>query len=537
MSLTPPAAEAYHYPLLIKQLLTGSNGTAAKQEIISNTGDTHLRLSYADFRQRIAQLAHTLRDSGISEGMRVGVMDWDTHRYLECFFAVPMMGAVLHTINVRLSPAQVLYTINHGEPDLIIVHQNFMPLIEEIQAGFERDIVIIPIGDGTGYEDWIADAPVSFDFPDFDENQAATMFYTTGTTGNPKGVSYSHRQLVLHTLGLVAGFGAFPGNAGFHRGDVYMPLTPLFHVHGWGFPYAATMLGLRQVYPSRYTPDSVLRLIATEGVTFSHCVPTILAMLLDHRDCQQTDLCQWKVIIGGAALARGLQERAAAMGISLHAAYGMSETCPFLTMGDLASNDSDAQAQTGFPGPLVDVRVVTPDRQDVPHDGETTGEVVVRAPWLTLGYLRNQQASDELWAGGYLHTGDVGYMREDGSLQITDRLKDVIKTGGEWISSLALENIASSCSGIEDVAAIGVPHAKWGERPVLVAQLEKDADPNRVRQSVIAEIQSRVDVGELSKWAIPDEVCFVDQLPKTSVGKLDKKVIRKNLLARSEGTV
>ena len=200
MSLTPPAAEAYHYPLLIKQLLTGSSGTAAKQEIISNTGDTHLRLSYADFRQRIAQLAHTLRDSGISEGMRVGVMDWDTHRYLECFFAVPMMGAVLHTINVRLSPAQVLYTINHGEPDLIIVHQDFMPLIEEIQAGFERDIVIIPIGDGTGYEDWIADAPVSFDFPDFDENQAATMFYTTGTTGNPKGVSYSHRQLVLHTF-------------------------------------------------------------------------------------------------------------------------------------------------------------------------------------------------------------------------------------------------------------------------------------------------------------------------------------------------
>ena len=215
----------------------------------------------------------------------------------------------------------------------------------------------------------------------------------------------------------------------------------------------------------------------------------------------------------------------------------MSETCPFLTVADLTSNNLDAQAQTGFSGPLVDIRVVTPDMRNVPHDGETTGEVVARAPWLTQGYLGNKQASDELWAGGYLHTGDVGYIREDGSLQITDRLKDVIKTGGEWISSLALENIASSCSGIEDVAAIGTPHEQWGERPVLVAQLAKDAEPDVTRRSVIANIQSRVDAGELSKWAIPDEICFVDQLPKTSVGKLDKKVIRKNLLARSEGTV
>ena len=531
MPTLSPSPNTYGYPLLIKHLLAGSQLASASQEIVSGT---EMRLSYADLGKRVRQLANTLQASGIREGMRVGVMDWDTHRYLECFFAIPMMGASLFTINVRLSPAQVLYTINHGRPDLIIVHRDFMPLIEGIKLDFDRDIIIAPIGEGEGYEEWIGEAPDNFDFPDFDENQTATLFYTTGTTSNPKGVSYSHRQLVLHTLGLIAGFGAWPENAGFHRGDVYMPLTPLFHVHGWGFPYAATMLGLRQVYPGRYDPDIILRFISDEGVTFSHCVPTVLSMVLDHPNCPQTDLHRWKVIIGGAALPRSLQTRAATAGISLHAAYGMSETCPFLTVANLSSDDPEVQAQTGFPGPLVDLRVVTPDMKDVPHDGETTGEVVARAPWLTQGYLDNAQASDELWDGGYLHTGDVGYIRENGSLQITDRLKDVIKTGGEWISSLALENIASSCSGVEDVAAIGLPHAKWGERPVLVAQAANDADPDFVRLNVMKEIKSRVDAGEISKWAVPDKLIFVDRLPKTSVGKLDKKLVRQDLSTRSE---
>ncbi len=529
MTFIPPPDQEHHSPLLIKQLLIRSSLVSTKQEIISGS-DT--RLTYAEFNARIGRLANTLSSAGICEGKRVGVMDWDTHRYLECFFAIPMMGAVLHTINVRLSPKQILYTINHGQPDLIIVHQEFMPLIDEIQSGFERDITIIPIGDGVGYEDWVSGATANYDFPDFDENQPATLFYTTGTTGKPKGVSYSHRQLLLHTLGVVAGFGAYPGNSGFHRGDVYMPLTPLFHVHGWGFPYAATMLGLRQVYPGRYSPDLILKLIASEGVTFSHCVPTILSMVLDHPDCTQVDLSQWKVIIGGSALPRSLQDRAEAMGISLHAAYGMSETCPFLTVADLSSSDPEIRAQTGFPGPLVDLRVVTPDMRDVPHDAATTGEVVVRAPWLAQGYFGNLEASDALWSGGYLHTGDVGYIRENGSLQITDRLKDVIKTGGEWISSLELENIASTCIGIKEVAAIGRPDTKWGERPLLVAQLDEDSDPDLVRKNVLEEIQSHVDSGALSKWAVPDTIIFVNQLPKTSVGKLDKKAMRQDILSR-----
>lgn len=519
------------YPLLIKQILTKSSVMSFSQEIVSNP---NVRLNYHEFTGRLGRLANSLTAKGISEKMRVGVMDWDTHRYLEYFFAVPMMGAALHTINVRLSPKQVLYTINHAKPDLIIVHQDFMPLIEEIKSDFECEIIIIPIGYGEKYEEWISRSSTSFNFPEFDENRTATLFYTTGTTGDPKGVSYSHRQLVLHTLGLLAGFGVFSGNSGLHRDDVYMPLTPLFHVHGWGFPYAATMLGLRQVYPNRYDPETILRLIDSEAVTFSHCVPTVLSMLLDHPHSKKVNLSRWKVIIGGSALSKSLQRRASEFGIRLHAAYGMSETCPFLTVADLSSTDPDTQSQTGFSAPLVDLRVVTPDMHDVPNDGVTTGEIVVRAPWLTKGYMGNLKASNDLWSNGYLHTGDVGFIRENGSLQVTDRLKDVIKTGGEWISSLTLENIASSCSGIEEVAAIGIPNEKWGERVVLVVKLLNNAVPDLIRQDLLRKFREHVELGEISKWAIPDNIFYVEQLPKTSVGKLDKKVMRKNVLNLNE---
>ena len=519
------------YPLLIKQILTKSSVISFSQEIVSNP---NVRLNYHDFTGRLGRLANSLTAKGISEKMRVGVMDWDTHRYLEYFFAVPMMGAALHTINVRLSPKQVLYTINHAKPDLIIVHQDFMPLIEEIKSDFECETVIIPIGYGEKYEEWISRSSTSFNFPEFDENRTATLFYTTGTTGDPKGVSYSHRQLVLHTLGLLAGFGVFSGNSGLHRDDVYMPLTPLFHVHGWGFPYAATMLGLRQVYPNRYDPETILRLIDSEAVTFSHCVPTVLSMLLDHPHSKKVNLSRWKVIIGGSALSKSLQRRASELGIRLHAAYGMSETCPFLTVADLSSTDPDIQSQTGFSAPLVDLRVVTPDMHDVPNDGVTTGEIVVRAPWLTKGYMGNLKASNDLWSNGYLHTGDVGFIRKNGSLQVTDRLKDVIKTGGEWISSLTLENIASSCSGVEEVAAIGIPNEKWGERVVLVVKLLNNAVPDLIRQDLLRKFREHVELGEISKWAIPDNIFYVEQLPKTSVGKLDKKVMRKNVLNLNE---
>ena len=473
-------------------------------------------------------------------------MDWDNHRYLECFFAVPMMGAVLHTINVRLSPEQILYTINHAEDDVILVHSDFIPIIEQIEDRFERPVKLVFLREGSQqklpglceveYEAMLAATSEDFDFIDFDENTPATTFYTTGTTGDPKGVFYSHRQLVLHTMALLAGLGSGDGSSRFHRGDVYMPITPMFHVHGWGMPYAATLMGVKQVYPGRYEPAALLGLIEREGVTFSHCVPTILHMLLSAPEAAQVDLSNWKVIIGGSAMSQGLAKTAVERGINVFAAYGLSESCPFLTTAELSGVDKvtiDDQSvarrcRTGQPTVLVELRVVDSEMNDLPRDGASTGEVVVRSPWLTQGYCGNQEGSEALWQGGYMHTGDVGYIDESGSLQITDRMKDIIKSGGEWISSLELEDIVSRCAGVSEVAAIGIEDERWGERPMLLVTRSPEVADMISEEDILKVIRQRVDIGELSKWATPERIEFVSELPRTSVGKLDKKAMRAN---------
>ena len=533
-----------HSRLVIGRLLTAP-AVRNPDEILYDAaanGGAGRRLSYGQFQGRIARLGAALARLGLGPGATVAVMDWDSVRYLECFFAVPMAGATLHTVNIRLSPEQILYTINHAMDDAILCHSDFLPVLLPLLPRIARPVKLVLLTDAADaplppgfvgeYEALLAAETGDFVFPDLAEDTRATLFYTTGTTGDPKGVSYSHRQLVLHTLAVTAGLGTVPGQGGIKQGDVYMPITPLFHVHGWGFPYIATFLGLRQIYPGRYDPARLLSLIAAHRVTFSHCVPTILAMLLAAPGAAAVDLTRWKVLIGGAALPEGLAARARARGIDVHAAYGMSETCPFLTIADMsASQHSDEIAlrtATGRPAPLVELRVVGPDLADVPHDARTTGEVVVRAPWLTDGYLRAEAASAELWAGGWLHTGDVGHMSANGTLRITDRLKDVIKSGGEWVSSLALESIASTAPGVAEVAAVGVPDERWGERPVLVAALtEGDAAEAAIRQRIGAAIAA----GDLPKWAAPERICRVASLPKTSVGKIDKKLIRKMLAA------
>lgn len=533
-----------HSRLVIGRLLTAPavrNPDESLYDAAAN-GGAGRRLSYGQFQGRIARLGATLARLGLGPGATVAVMDWDSVRYLECFFAVPMAGATLHTVNIRLSPEQILYTINHAMDDAILCHSDFLPVLLPLLPRIARPVKLVlltdaadaplPPGFAGEYEALLAAETGDFVFPDLAEDTRATLFYTTGTTGDPKGVSYSHRQLVLHTLAVTAGLGTVPGQGGIKQGDVYMPITPLFHVHGWGFPYIATFLGLRQIYPGRYDPARLLSLIAAHRVTFSHCVPTILAMLLAAPGAAAVDLTRWKVLIGGAALPEGLAARARARGIDVHAAYGMSETCPFLTIADMAasqhSDEIALRTATGRPAPLVELRVVGPDLADVPHDARTTGEVVVRAPWLTDGYLRAEAASAELWAGGWLHTGDVGHMSANGTLRITDRLKDVIKSGGEWVSSLALESIASTAPGVAEVAAVGVPDERWGERPVLVAALtEGDAAEAAIRQRIGAAIAA----GDLPKWAAPERICRVASLPKTSVGKIDKKLIRKMLAA------
>jgi len=339
---------------------------------------------------------------------------------------------------------------------------------------------------------------------------------------------------MLHTLA-VAVMLATPSDQGrLHRDDVYMPITPMFHVHAWGIPYIATMLGLKQVYPGRYEPDSLLKAIRDEHVTYSHCVPTILHMLLSSPLIDEIDLSNWKVIIGGSAMPRGLAEAGLARGIDLFSGYGMSETCPVLTVAqfdyDLAEADVAAQidvrCRAGRVVPLVDLQIVDESMSVKAADGVTTGEVVVRTPWNTQGYFSNPEGSAELWRGGYLHTGDIGTLDARGYLQITDRVKDVIKTGGEWVSSVALEDIVSTVDGVSEVAAIGVPDDRWGERPMV---LIVKADGSNVDEAAIrARIQARIDTGEQSKWAMPDRIEFVSEIARTSVGKINKKVLRES---------
>ena len=529
------------FPLLIKSLLRTPLQIAPDVEIVS---DGLMRYSYRTFEGRLQNFAAGLARHGIGAGDVVAVMDWDTHRYFEAFFAVPMMGAVLHTVNVRLAPAQIAFTIDHAEDDVILVHTDFLALLAEVMRHVKRDVRLILLRDDpsvepdtefnfiTSYDAIMQENGDGFSFPDFDEGRRATTFYTTGTTGDPKAVAYTHRQLVLHTMGILAGFGPIETANRLHRGDVYMPITPMFHVHAWGFPYAATLLGIKQVYAGRYTPEKLLRLVVEEGATFTHCVPTILQMLLAAPEAKDTDLSRLKMVIGGSALPQGLAAAAMAHGIDIYAGYGLSETCPVLSYAVLTPGEEDdvpARVKTGRPLPLVDLRIVDEDMQEQPRDGTSTGEVVVRAPWLTAEYVKNPEATTELWRGGYMHTGDVGHIDQNGSLMITDRIKDVIKSGGEWVSSLALESLASAVEGVGEVAAIGVPDPKWGERPLLLIVPVEDADQSALEAAIKAAFADMVGAGTLSKWAIPQEIRFVSEIAKTSVGKIDKKALRATL--------
>ena len=539
-NLIERAPDAYPYPLLIKSLLTASLATAPDQEIVYRELRRH---SYRDFYERVCRLAGALEALGVKPGDTVAMMDWDSHRYLECFFAVPMMGAVLQTVNVRLNPEQILYTFNHARPKIALVNSEFFDLLATIRDRLETVEAFVSISDEAAppqppvamsgeYEALLAAAKPSYDFPDFDENTRATTFYTTGTTGLPKGVYFSHRQLVLHTLAETIAMALSPQQGRLHRGDVYMPITPMFHVHAWGFPYAATMAGLKQVYPGRYAPDALLRLKAAEGVTFSHCVPTILHMMLTHPEAEKHDLSGWKIIIGGSALSSGLAETALARGVDVFTGYGMSETCPILTLAHLkpavqATGDKAVatRVKTGLPIPLVDLRIVDPDMNDAAHDGKASGEIVVRAPWLTQGYFKNPDASRDLWAGGYLHTNDIATIDGEGYVQVTDRLKDVIKTGGEWVSSLEVEDILSQHGAVSEAAVIAVRDAKWGERPKALIVLKPGAEATDV-EDIRNFVKTFADRGIISKFAVPSDIAFVPSLLKTSVGKLNKKALR-----------
>ncbi|MGE8359902.1 fatty acid--CoA ligase [Pseudomonas sp.] len=538
--IIPPAPNAHPYPLLIKRLLLSGGRYEKTREIVYRD---RVRYSYATFNERVARLANVLSSAGVRAGDTVAVMDWDSHRYLECMFAIPMLGAVLHTINIRLSPDQILYTMNHAEDKFVLVNAEFVPLYKGIagQLTTVEKTLLLTDGDETQadlpglvgeYEHLLAAASPSYDFADFDENSVATTFYTTGTTGNPKGVYFTHRQLVLHTLSMASTLGSLDSIRLMGTDDVYMPITPMFHVHAWGVPYVATMLGVKQVYPGRYEPDMLCHLIKSEKVTFSHCVPTILQMLLGAPNAQGHDFGGMKMIIGGSALNRALYDAAKARGIQLTAAYGMSETCPLISCAylneELREGSEDERItyriKAGVPVPLVEAAIMSADGALLPADGEAQGELVLRSPWLTQGYFREPEKGEELWEHGWLHTGDVATIDGMGFIEIRDRIKDVIKTGGEWISSLELEDLISRHPAVREVAVVGVPDPQWGERPfaLLVAREGQALDAKALKE----HLKPFVEQGHINKWAIPTQIALVTEIPKTSVGKLDKKRIR-----------
>ncbi len=530
---------AYSYPLLIKNLFMAPVVQNPDQEIVYRG---IMRFTYRDFYNRVHRLANALTSLGVRAGDTVAVMDWDSHRYLECFYAVPMLGAVLHTVNIRLSPEQIIFTIDHAEDDYILINSEFLPIVEQIKGRINTVKKFVLLSDepqtpqttlplAGDYEQLLATASDSYDFQDFDENTRATIFYTTGTTGLPKGVYFSHRQLVLHTLGTLASLSTSHEQGRFHQKDVYMPITPMFHVHAWGFPYIATAVGVKQVYPGKYVPAVLLKLIEEEQVTFSHCVPTILHMLMASPEFEKLDLSGWKVVIGGAALPRQMCRKAREHGIDIFSGYGMSETCPVLTISHVGNEklnpdeEIDIRCRTGRPLPLVQLRVVDEAMNDVPRDGASVGEIVVRAPWLTQGYWKDGRNSENLWKDGYLHTGDVANINNHNYVAITDRIKDVIKIGGEWLSSLELEDIINLHPAVSEVAIIGIGDAKWGERPLALIVLKDGSEPPEAKE-IVAHVKAFIDKGMMSKLALLLDVTFVDQIDKTSVGKINKKALR-----------
>ncbi|WP_260929439.1 long-chain-fatty-acid--CoA ligase [Novosphingobium sp. 9] len=499
------------YPLLIGQLLANLP-QFAEQEIVSDGK----RFTYAQFARRLRQLANVLTDLGVKPGMTVAVMDWDSHRYLEAYFAVPMIGAILQTVNVRLAPAQITFTLRQSCAQVLLYHPDFRELAQDFASSSATPPRLFAMAD---YEDHLAAAATDFDFPELDENTLATTFHTSGTSGDPKAVSFTHRQLVLHTLAMAGTLANQPDGEGFRRSDVYMPMTPMFHVHAWGMPYLATMLGAKQVYPGRYDPDELLRLQHEEGVTFSHCVPTILRMLLDCRTIDARPL-RWTIIIGGSALSEALRIEAHRHGIVAIGGYGMSETGPVVALSRSVRSGSPALlGRAGFPVPLVWARC--------PRTGNDNqaGELQLRAPWLTAGYRDDSTASAALWADSWLHTQDLARIDADGAISIVDRIKDVIKTGGEWVSSLTLEDLCARHPDVVEVAVVGIPDDRWGERPVLFVVPVPERPPPTLA-SIHELLRPAISNGTISRYAIPDRIISRSELPRNSTGKLDKASLR-----------
>lgn len=520
-------------PLNLSHFLERAGKLFGKQEIVSRMPDKSLhRYTYADFYRRARSLAEALTRAGLQRGDRVATLMWNHYAHYETYFGAIVAGGVLHTLNLRLAPQEIAYIADHAGDRFLIVDDILLPLFEQFRdkVNIERVIVVPltgqPVPDGMDdYEQFLNTATGAFDYPEMDEDEPCAMCYTSGTTGRPKGVVYSHRSQVLHSL-----VQAMPDACAMSGHDVVLPVVPMFHANAWGVPYTAAMLGVKMVFPGPHLhPDDLLPLLESEKVTLSCGVPTIwlpmVQIIASHPG-------KWKLqpglrlTVGGSAVPEAMIRAYAKLGIEVMQGWGMTETSPLATVSKVTALqdhlDEDArfkvQAMQGYPLPLVDLRAVGEDGE-APWDGESVGEIQVQGPWITGSYHRVPVTADDFTDDGWLRTGDVAAIDELGFVKISDRTKDLIKSGGEWISSVDLENAIMGHPAVQEAAVIAVAHPKWSERPLAVIVLKPGAKVSE------AQIKQHL-AGQFVKWMVPDAYVFVDSIPRTSTGKFLKTALR-----------
>lgn len=529
-----------NHPLLIKTMLERSRKLFPKKEVFSRCLDKDYRFTYGELYPRICKLANVLESLGIKRGDRVGTFAWNNHRHLELYFAITCSGAVLHTLNLRLFPEHLIHVVNHAEDKVIFLDEDLIPVVERVKdqlVTVEKYIILsdkdeLPpttLSPVYHYEKLLAEASDSYYFPDdLDENAPAAMCYTTATTGLPKGVVYTQRSIYLHSLAL-----ALPDTLGISEKDVLMPVVPMFHVLAWGLPFAATWLGTKLVMPGRVlTPPALCGLMEQEKVTISAGVPTIWMGILQHLESgAKYDLSSVRYLVNGGSAISGemikLFEKK--YGLSILHAYGMTETSPVVLSSKLKSYmynwDEESQyavrAKQGLLVPGLDMKIVDDTGKEVPWDGKTMGELCVRGPWIAGSYYKEPERSKENMRDGWLHTNDIVTIDEEGYILIQDRAKDLIKSGGEWISSVDLENKIMTHPAVLEAAVIAIPDLKWQERPMACVVL-KESEKGKVTEADILKFLE----DKVAKWWLPDKVVFVDEIPKTSVGKFNKKALR-----------
>jgi fatty-acyl-CoA synthase len=525
-----------NYPLTLTHAFNRATHLFPCKEVVTQTeGEPH-RYTYGDWGKRVQQVAHALRRFGVEDGDRIATFGWNTYRHLELYFAVPCMGAVLHTLNIRLFAEQLVYIINDAGDRVIFVDGDLVPVLEKVANQIPTVKLFVIMGEApyasgklqpsVDYEAFIADQPTSYEWPELDENAAAAMCYTSGTTGNPKGVVYSHRSIFLHSMsaGLADGIAL-------SEVDITLPIVPMFHANAWGFPHAAVMMGSKMVMPGRFMdPLRIASLMEKERVTVACGVSTIWIGLLHLLDREQFDFSALRgIFCGGSAVPRALIEGLYHKNINIVQAWGMTETSPVASISKLRSYQQDLpleeqfniKARQGTTLVCVDFRVVNIETgQEVPWDNQSFGELQVRGPWVARAYY-NDSESDAKFADGWLRTGDVAVVDSEGTIQLVDRTKDLVKSGGEWISSVEIEGLIMGHPKVLEACVIAIPHPTWSERPLAYVVPRPDFVGKISSEEILDYLRPQI-----AKWWVPDGVVFIDAIPKTSVGKFDKKVLR-----------